>query len=73
MLHFSVKSCPSFPQVGKQTLETTKDEQMKVDMPPTFEQVGDASKTLLEASKGIAEDPFSKPHKTMLLDGARGM
>ena len=58
--------------MGKQTLESTKDEKLKKDMPPTFVTVSDASIMLLDASKGLAEDMFSKPHKALLMDGARG-
>ena len=50
----------------------TKDEKLKVDMPPTFKTVEDSTDTLVEASKGLAVDAESKPHKKMLLDGARG-
>ena len=61
------------PQVGKQTLASSKDEHLIEDMPPTFETVSKASKELLEASKGLAQDNYSKPHKAMLMDGARGV
>ena len=62
-----------FPrQVGKQTVGDTKDDQLKKDMPPTFKMVEDSTDTLIEASKGLAVDAESKPHKKMLLDGARG-
>ena len=42
-------------------------------MPPTFESVVKASQLLVDSSKGLAEDTFSKPHKAMLMDGARGL
>ena len=59
-------------QVGKQTVAGTKDEKLKEDMPPTFKMVEDSTDTLVEASKGLSVDAESKPHKKMLLDGARG-
>ena len=59
-------------QVGKQTVAGTKDDQLKKDMPPTFKIVEESTDTLVEASKGLAADAESKPHKKMLLDGARG-
>lgn len=52
---------------------STKDEKLKVDMPPTFTIVEESTDTLIEASKGLAADAESKPHKKMLLDGARGV
>ena len=59
--------------MGKQTLESTKDAKLKVDMPPTFTMVDTATTTLMDASKGLAADSESKPHKAMLLEGARGV
>ena len=41
-------------------------------MPPTFETVFKSSKELLEAAVGLSADNYSKPHKKMLMDGARG-
>ena len=51
---------------------STKDEQLKKDMPPTFKMVEESTDTLIEASKGLSTNAESKPHKKMLLDGARG-
>ena len=53
-------------------MASTKDDQLKKDMPPTFKMVEDSTDTLIEASRGLAADAESKPHKKMLLDGARG-
>ena len=54
-------------------METTKDEQLKKDMPPTFETTELATKTLIEASTGLREQPELKANRMLLLDGARGM
>lgn len=59
--------------VARQTLASSKDEETKRDMPPTFEAVATASKMLLDACYGISEDPSSKPHKKMLLEGSTGI
>ena len=60
-------------QVGKQTVETSKDEILKKDMPPTFVMVEDASSKLVEASEGLSVDQSSQPHHVLLLEGARGI
>ena len=36
-------------------------------------QVEGSSKKLVEASQGLGQNAESKPHRTMLLDGARGV
>ena len=36
-------------------------------------QVEGSSQKLVEASKGLGQNAESKPHRTMLLDGARGV
>ena len=59
-------------QVGRSTLENTKDEQLKIDMPPTFKTTEEATDTLIAASKGLREEPDKKDNRMLLLDGARG-
>ena len=59
-------------QVGRQTLEQTKDEVMKVDMPPTFIMIETATTMLLDAAKALSGDGQKPEGKTMLLDGSRG-
>lgn len=67
-----LSSLSFFLQVGKQTLETTKDELLKKDMPPTFITTEEATDTLIAASKGLREQPELKANRILLLDGARG-
>ncbi|CAI8028993.1 Vinculin [Geodia barretti] len=59
--------------VGKQTVESSKDELLKKDMPPSFVTVEDACKKLQEAADGLSADQSSQPHHTLLLQGARGI
>ena len=60
-------------QVGKQTVESSKDELLKKDMPPSFVIVENACGQLLEAAEGLNADQSSQPHHVLLLEGARGL
>ena len=62
----------SLPQVGKQTVESSKDELLKKDMPPSFVMVEVACRELQGAAVGLSEDHSSQEHHVMLLSGARG-
>ena len=62
----------SFFQIGKQTLESTKDEIVRQEMSLAIDQAGEACKTLLAACQGLTRDPCSKAHKKMLIDGGTG-
>ena len=60
------------PQVGKQTVESSKDDILKKDMPLSFVVVEDACAKLVEAAEGLNLDQSSKPHHVLLLEGSRG-
>ena len=66
------KSCVSPCQVGKQTVESSKDELLKKDMPPSFVTVHDACSKLQTAAEGLNADHSSQTHHVLLLEGARG-
>nr|WEL12746.1 vinculin [Halisarca dujardinii] len=59
--------------VGKQTLVASKDEQLKRDMPPTFDTVDSATQELKEASTGFEKDPQCETSRNHLLNGSRGI
>jgi vinculin len=59
--------------VGKQTVESSKDELLKKDMPPSFVTVEDACRALKEAADGLNADQSSQHHHALLLEGARGI
>ena len=69
---FVLVRTPPYLQVGKETVKTSKDEELKKDMPPSFDIVEDACTKLVEASEGLREDQSSQPHHVLLLAGARG-
>ena len=58
--------------MGKDTAAKSKDEKLREDMPPTFEQVEKSTVMLVDSSAGLAKDTDSKPHRRLLLSGARG-
>ena len=59
-------------QAGKDTVEKSKDEIFRRDMPPTFHRVEQASNELVESTELLTEDVQSKRGQTLLITGARG-
>lgn len=59
--------------IARQTLEASKDPQLKTDMPQSLTTVEGSSDLLNRAAKGLKEDSSSKEASKFLLDGARGI
>lgn len=60
-------------QAGKDTVEKSKDEIFRREMPPTFNKVGQASNELVESTELLTEDVQSKRGQSLLITGARGI
>ena len=58
--------------MGKQTLEDSKDQIMKQEMPLAFSRVEESSMMLVSATQIFKNDPTSPEGRKKLLDGARG-
>ena len=61
-----------FLQVGKQTMEDSKDQILKQEMPLAFSRVEESSRFLVGATQIFKNDPTSPEGRKKLLDGARG-
>jgi vinculin len=61
-----------FPKVGKQTMEDSKDQILKQEMPLAFSRVEESSHLLVGATQIFKNDPTSEEGRKKLLDGARG-
>ncbi|XP_078687988.1 vinculin-like [Branchiostoma floridae x Branchiostoma belcheri] len=59
--------------VGKETLKTSKNEILKQEMPIAFSRVEEASHLLVDASDMLRANPYSRPAREKLIDGARGI
>ena len=59
-------------QAGKDTVEKSKDEIFRRDMPPTFIKVEEASSQLIESTERLSADVHSKQGQALLIAGARG-
>ncbi len=61
-----------FLKVGKQTMEDSKDQILKKEMPLAFSRVEESSVMLVGATQIFKNDPTSPEGRKKLLDGARG-
>lgn len=59
--------------VGKQTMEDSKDQILKQEMPLAFSRVEESSRFLVGATQIFKNDPTSPEGRKKLLDGARGI
>ena len=59
-------------QVGYEAKDESKDEILKIEMPPVLKRVEDACTLLVEASEMLRGDPYSAPARKELVEGSRG-
>ncbi|XP_066290181.1 vinculin-like isoform X9 [Branchiostoma lanceolatum] len=60
-------------KVAKETAETSQDVILKQEMPIAYTRVEEASHLLVDASNMLRDDPYSRPAREKLIDGARGI
>ncbi|XP_035679741.1 vinculin-like isoform X11 [Branchiostoma floridae] len=60
-------------KVAKETAETSQDVILKQEMPIAYTRVEEASHLLVDASDMLRADPYSRPAREKLIDGARGI
>lgn len=60
-------------KVGYETVNSSQDQILKQDMPPTLKRVEESSLLLLDASQMLKADPYSGPARKKLIEGSRGI
>nr|CAB3234304.1 vinculin-like [Phallusia mammillata] len=60
-------------KVGRQQVQSSKDEVLKMDTPPAIDKVEHAATLLKSASTDLGQDPYSKSGREKLISGARGI
>lgn len=59
--------------VGKDTINSSDDDILKLDMPASLHRVETAAQLLEEASAMLSADPYSGPARKKLIEGSRGI